>query len=252
MGNYTVYMHVCPNGKRYVGITSTNILKRWRKNGEGYKTQQFFKRAIKKYGWGNIEHEVLFENLSQKEAELKESELIDFYKTNNSEYGYNIASGGELRNGLVGNKNGMYGKTHTLEAREKIRKSKIGFKHSEETRQKMSERMKGNKITLGYKPTDKTIKKLQQAHRGCNNGFYGKIHSDKTKKTMSEKAKNRNLILKNNPNAKKITILHNENVYEFLTRKECAIFLNISYSQLWWRIKNGKIIDIGGDAIANT
>lgn len=52
---YTVYMHVSPSGKRYIGITSQKVEKRWA-NGKGYKTQQYFYRAIKKYGWNNFQH----------------------------------------------------------------------------------------------------------------------------------------------------------------------------------------------------
>ena len=47
--NYTVYLHTSPSGKYYVGITGTSIEKRWKKNGEGYKNQVFYK-AIEKYG----------------------------------------------------------------------------------------------------------------------------------------------------------------------------------------------------------
>ena len=45
----------------------------------------------------------------------------------------------------IGEKNAFYGKTHSLETREKIKSSLTGFKHSEETRMKMSEVRKGKK-----------------------------------------------------------------------------------------------------------
>lgn len=38
MGDYTVYMHVFPNGKKYVGITSQDVSRRWR-DGKGYEGQ---------------------------------------------------------------------------------------------------------------------------------------------------------------------------------------------------------------------
>ena len=34
--NYTVYMHICPNGKRYIGITKLKPQERWG-NGKSYK-----------------------------------------------------------------------------------------------------------------------------------------------------------------------------------------------------------------------
>ena len=87
---YLVYVHIFPNNKKYIGITSQTTQRRWR-NGKGYKSQKMLTRAINKYGWDNIEHIVLFKNLTQEEAEQKEIELIDKYKTNIRKYGYNIS-----------------------------------------------------------------------------------------------------------------------------------------------------------------
>ena len=39
---YSVYEHICPNGKRYIGITSRNPKLRWGKNGIGYKYHNIF------------------------------------------------------------------------------------------------------------------------------------------------------------------------------------------------------------------
>ena len=91
---YTVYKHIAPNGKVYIGITSQSLKQRWKRNGTGYKTNEHFYRAILKYSWDNIKHEILFENLTKEEAEQKEIELIAFYKSNNFNYGYNIENGG--------------------------------------------------------------------------------------------------------------------------------------------------------------
>lgn len=81
MGEYTVYIHKNKiNNKRYVGITSTSLKDRWQE-GYGYKTQSIFFDDIIKYGWDNFEHEIVYENLSQREAQEKEIELIFKYKT---------------------------------------------------------------------------------------------------------------------------------------------------------------------------
>ena len=89
MRKYWVYVHTCPNGKKYVGIT-TRIRpeRRWGKNGKGYYQNEHFYRAILKYGWDNITHEV-FEVDSAEEMYRKEIELISFYHTNDPRYGYN-------------------------------------------------------------------------------------------------------------------------------------------------------------------
>lgn len=92
---YIVYEHVSPSNKRYIGITCQPPECRWR-HGEGYKNSIAFYNAIKKYGWDNFSHNILFSNLSADEAANKEKELINFYKTTNKNYGYNIKTGGEI------------------------------------------------------------------------------------------------------------------------------------------------------------
>lgn len=93
--NYVVYCHTTPSGKRYVGITRQTPEKRWM-GGKGYTYNSHFDRAIKKYGWENIHHDVLFENLSQKDAAEWERILIEKYNTQNPRYGYNQTSGGDV------------------------------------------------------------------------------------------------------------------------------------------------------------
>lgn len=95
---FIVYKHVSPSKKIYIGITSQDPYKRWKK-GEGYKTQPFY-RAIKKYGWDNISHEILFTNLTEDEATQKESDLIKLYKSYSPKYGYNIKIYSEGKNTL--------------------------------------------------------------------------------------------------------------------------------------------------------
>lgn len=90
---YIVYEHVFPNRKRYIGITSTDVNSRW-KNGNGYRHNSMMTRAIKKYGWSNIEHNVLYTNLTKEDAENTEIGLIRKYKSNDPEFGYNISNGG--------------------------------------------------------------------------------------------------------------------------------------------------------------
>ena len=79
MNSITVYVDHIPNNKVYVGITQKKVLSRWGKDGTGYKTQQLFWRAIQKYGWDNISHEIVAENLSKEEACQLEVDLIAKY-----------------------------------------------------------------------------------------------------------------------------------------------------------------------------
>lgn len=90
---YLVYKHTSPSNKVYIGITSKTAEERW-SCGYGYRKNDHFNKAIQKYGWKNIKHEILYENLSREEAEQKEKELIAFYNSNNRNYGYNNDNGG--------------------------------------------------------------------------------------------------------------------------------------------------------------
>lgn len=94
---YIVYMHTAPNNKKYIGITFLSPEKRWGVNGYGYKKQIKFYRAIKKYGWENFKHEILYTNLTKAEAEQKEIELIKLYDSKNN--GYNSDDGGKGSSG---------------------------------------------------------------------------------------------------------------------------------------------------------
>lgn len=154
---YVVYMHIVPNNKKYIGITCNNINKRWRK-GKGYWSNDYFTNAINKYGWDNIQHLILFDNLSKKEAEHKEIELINLYKTYKREYGYNIEKGGSLN------------KEVSNETREKLRKAATGVYPSIETKIKMS-----------------------KSHSGSNCYWYGKHLSEEHKQKLRVK-KNKKVI----------------------------------------------------------
>ena len=134
--NYTVYKHTAPNGKVYIGITSTNPVARWGKSGLGYKRNKHFFNAILKYGWDNIKHEILFTGLTQEEACKKETELIAESRSNLFEFGYNRSAGGEKI---------AYGVKRTAEERKKISDGHIGQtpwnkgkKTSAEVREKLS------------------------------------------------------------------------------------------------------------------
>lgn len=151
---YTVYKHTSPSGKVYIGITSRNVKERWN-YGQGYRNNEHLWRSIQKYGWKNFEHTILYENLTKSQACEKEKELIAFYKSTNSEYGYNHSVGGEYgSNGIKHSpetiekiRNSNIGKKRSAETRERIRKSKIGFKISEEARRKQSLAIKGRKFS---------------------------------------------------------------------------------------------------------
>ena len=100
---YWVYIHLFPNGKRYVGLTTQkSINKRWM-NGWGYKKQKLIYNAILKYGWKNIKH-IIYEVDTESEMKYLERYLIGYYNTTNRLYGYNISTGGESSIGVPSKK----------------------------------------------------------------------------------------------------------------------------------------------------
>lgn len=148
MKTWTIYEHISPSGKIYIGITShKNINQRWR-NGNGYVGCKLFYRAIEKYGWDNIGHNIIATGLGEYTAKNMEKDLISYYKSKN--ISYNITDGGdgiigvphtEKQKEMVGNiwrnknipgeirikmSNSHKGKHFTKDHIENIRKSKIG------------------------------------------------------------------------------------------------------------------------------
>ena len=93
MDNFTLYMHIVPNGKKYVGITKRKPTARWN-GGSGYCSNEDFHNDIRKYGWSNIQHKILREGMDKEEAEYWEMKLIELYDTMNPEKGYNRRKGG--------------------------------------------------------------------------------------------------------------------------------------------------------------
>ena len=61
---YIVYKHTTPSNKVYIGITFRNPIIRW-SSGRGYINNKHFFRAILKYGWDNIKHEILYSDLEE-------------------------------------------------------------------------------------------------------------------------------------------------------------------------------------------
>ena len=94
LGEYIVYMHISPSGKKYIGITKQDPKRRWN-SGNGYKNNDYFTKAIKKYGWNNFLHIILAENLTEEQAKEMEISLISKHNSTDRNYGYNITFGGD-------------------------------------------------------------------------------------------------------------------------------------------------------------
>ena len=212
---YCVYMHTSPSRKVYIGITRTSPEKRWGKNGYGYKSQQYFWRAIQKYGWDNFKHEILYEHLTKSEAENLEIKLIAMYKSNQREFGYNIENGGssvgkisdetrkKISEANMGRESPNKGKPMSNEQKKKISIARIGQSNgprSEETKRKISEANTGKTVS------EETRKKLSDIRKECwqnedyrlnqvekhkwqageNHPWFGRKHSNETKQKIGD------------------------------------------------------------------
>ena len=145
---------------------------------------QHFSSAIKEFGWENIKHEVLYENIPQEEAQRIEKKLINEYKSDNREFGYNIECGGLLhdttseetkqklsninKGKFAGEKHPNYGKKLTEEQKRYIsEKTKLAMANlTEEKRKKMVDNGKSNKGKKKPPITDEHRKNNRIAHLG--------------------------------------------------------------------------------------
>lgn len=152
MPHYVYKITNTKNKKSYIGKTSnSNPMNRWarhlynarNKYSVSYQYQAIHK-AINKYGEDNFIFEVIEECETEPESLLREQFWIKHYDSFGKR-GYNLTAGGE---------------------------GSSGFKHSEESRQKMSAMRKGKRL-------------------GKENSFYGKTHTNQTKKIIGQQSKGR-------------------------------------------------------------
>ena len=140
--SWKVYVHINKiNNKRYVGVTSKpKVEHRWRE-GRGYDKNPRFLSAIKKYGWDNFEHIVLYDGLTEDEAKEMECSLIAKWNTNNLSFGYNLTAGGDGTRGYYPSK----------ETRKKLSEARRKENLSSETLARRSAGLKGRKFSDEHK-----------------------------------------------------------------------------------------------------
>jgi group I intron endonuclease len=159
------------NGKIYIG-SAVNFSQRWGMHlhqlRKGSHHSVLLQRAFNKYG----EDCFLFEKIilcAKEDLIFYEQIKIDEYKPYNPLVGYNICT-----------KAG----------------SSMGVKMSDKNIKLMKNRLIGNKYTLNYKHSSETKERMSLAHMGNKNSvghknWLGKKHSEETKARMSDIAKSR-------------------------------------------------------------
>lgn len=136
-GTYTVYKHTTPDGKCYIGITKQDVYNRW-KSGSTYKSNYYFYRAIRIFGWHNIKHEIIATELTKEAAAEMEVALIQQYHSDIRSHGYNIAPGG-------------FAPKQSEATKKKLSELHKGMRASESTKAKMSAIRKGVPKTYAHK-----------------------------------------------------------------------------------------------------
>lgn len=251
IGVYKISNTLCPEGKYYIGY-SCNIGKRWgihKSTLRGGKHCNIrMQRAYEKYGSECFDYEILQECENEEEAKNVELSYLEDLAIRDKLYNlhYN-SSGGDLmtyhpnkeqiiermkntqkeqiskmtkeerqeRWGQNGEKNGMYGRTHT-----------------DEVKRLYSEMHKGNTYCLGKKASQETKDKLSiiaSKRLGEKNPFFGKHHSEETKQKVREKSKGRLP-----PNIREVII----NGETYISATEAGKQLNVCTATILHRIKS--------------
>jgi len=183
------------NDKKYIGIDSKN-------NPKYFGSGHFIKQAIKKYGINNFKKDILEECKTREELLECEKKWIKFYDAVNDDRFYNIHEGGmggditiymtdddiiKWKSNISNTKKGQrLGIPLSDKNKEGISKSlldfysnnpspNIGKKHSDETKEKISNSHIGKKLSDDHKDSIKEgIKTKRRSYDNKNNPFYGK------------------------------------------------------------------------------
>src|ERR1035437_2693366 len=202
MKNSVIYGIFFPNGKIYIGQTN-NFNNRMHAHEKMYKGchNSYLSHAIKKYGWENIQKEILLE-CDIEYVDFFERAFISGYNSTNQLFGYNLDSGGSkskvmsevskhkmsiARKGKTYEE--IYGKENSIRIKAIQHDLKVGQnscrygkpstfkgkKHTIETREKMS------KSRVGIKYSDETLKKMSDAKLGKK---LSNAHKEKISKSL--------------------------------------------------------------------
>ena len=151
-----IYKIVFPNGKHYIGLTTTSLEQRTKEHkccAKSGNTKILYK-ALRKYDMIDT-LELIEIDTADTEEELCEKEIgyiliYNSYYMNGNGYGYNMTYGGE----------GTFGHVHTEEAIQKMSEMrKKYFENNPEAREKQSEKIKK------YYENPEAIKKCSESQK---------------------------------------------------------------------------------------
>lgn len=155
-----IYKITCnATSKVYIGLTTQRLNERWNQHkSKAHSNKCNFPicNAINKYGEDSFSIETI--DVAQTEQELKNKEIywIDFYKSTNPKFGYNITLGGESGNGYH----------HTQETKDLISEKTKGKKKSKETVERMKKAQQEIALTRHIIPTELTRQRMSASRMG--------------------------------------------------------------------------------------
>ncbi len=177
------------NGKRYIG-QSTDIKLRWYRHkscSKSNKAKTYFNKALRKYGWDNFYFVIIEEVKDLQLLDKREDFWINYYNTMNGKMGYNLCSAG---------------------------KNRTGYKHTEETKEKIRLTRFKNNIGIGYKHTLESLKKISEASKsriGFKSVWFGKKFSQEHKNKISQGNIGRKVSLETRVKLSRQVIQYNQN-----------------------------------------
>ena len=180
-----IYKITSPSGKIYIGQTTDYDCRIKFYMNLNCKDQTRLYNSLKYYGYNKHNIEII-EECDEINLNIRERHYQEFYNvigkkglncklTKTDDRSGKLSEETKLKISLAnkGSKNSMFGKTHSEEAREKIRQSQLGRKHTVEHRNKVSNKMKGNnysklsKLVLNTE-TGIFYDSINQASNSCN------------------------------------------------------------------------------------
>lgn len=196
-----IYKIISPTGKIYIG-QALDIKRRqmvYKNHDSTIKSQKRLYRSLKKYGFETHTFEII-EECEIEELNCRERHWQDEFD-------------------VIG-KNGL--NCVLIECGDKRRE------YTEETKQLMSERMRGDKNPMwGYKHSEEQLEKMR-ARKGENASFFGRKHTEESLEKQRQTKKDRGILTDgcNNPNATEV--IDTLTLEIFCTVNDCAVANKVS------------------------
>lgn len=209
-----IYKHTGPSGKSYIGQTlKVNPEERW-KQGRGYSSNAPFSKAIRRYGWENFTHQILWEGEVSSLDELNQLEEGYILGENTLiPFGYNLCTKGE---------NHLTSESTRIRIGDKSRGRSLGKHWYTDGEIEVHTWDCPEGFHLGRLPvSDKTREKLKEI-QSQNPPMLGKHHSPESRLLISKAAIGRKRPKVNDETRKKISLIHKGKVLSVETRKKIS------------------------------